>query len=907
MRSQTSIQTLDGAAPPQDVHHLCATGEMADRIRAFPWENTSLGPMSQWPPALVGAIGTMLESCFPTAILWGPEMLQFYNDAYIPLAADKHPSLLGQSTPAQWPESWPVVGSQLEAVLQRGERFYREKVLIPWRRNNVIQDVYWTYSYSPLRLVGGAVGGILIICQDVTGEVLATRERDALAVNLQSVLDSITDGLVVLDKDWRYTYSNEQGARIVGLRPEDLTGAKVWDLFPHAKGTKFYDGCHLAVESGRPVHFEEFYPDPLNRWLECHCYPSERGLSVYFRDSTDRKLAEEAIRRSEERFRTLFDLVPVGVGITDAASGRLLFSNEQMSRITGYTREELKGMTSNDLTHPEDRDENEDFYRSVETGATGEVVMTKRYVRKDGRVVWVRVCVRVIHDPADRTAQLLGTVEDITESRMAQRAIEENEARLTALVDSIPTLAWMAEKDGSVFWYNRRWYEYTGTDAEQMKGWGWQSVHDPAVLPAVLERWNVSLRTGDPFEMVFPLRGADGVFRSFITRVIPVRNAAGEVTRWFGTCTEVDELERTRGQLAAAQERIRVALSNVPLILYTADRDLRCTWIHRPHPKFEVNEIIGRRDDEIDPSGDFTELIDFKRSVMERDMSDRREMTLTIKGVQEVYDTYAEPIHGPDGEVVGVTVAAHDVTRQKLAEETLRKTEKLALAGRLAATIAHEINNPLESVTNLLYILRTSTTDEHARNYASIAEEELARVSQIVTQSLRFHRQSTVPTREKLSTVLDSAAALYEKRISRRTRIERDFSDRSEVQCYSSELRQVFGNLIGNALDAIRGEGTLYLRTREASDPVSGEKGVRVTVGDTGHGMDRQTLQRIAEPFFTTKGTNGTGLGLWISKDILQKHRAKMRVKSRPGPTRSGTVFSIFLPLESRLAPEREP
>ncbi|HET9087009.1 MAG TPA: PAS domain S-box protein, partial [Acidobacteriaceae bacterium] len=470
MTKQNFISSLDGAAAPRDPHQLCATGEMADRIRTFPWENTSLGPMSQWPPSLVGAIGTMLESCFPTAILWGPEMLQFYNDAYIPLAADKHPSLLGQSTPAQWPESWPVVGSQLEAVLHRGERFYQEKVLVPCRRNNVIQDVYWTYSYSPLRLVGGAVGGVLVICQDLTGEVLATRERDALALNLQSVLDSITDGLVVLDKEWRCSYSNDQGARIIGLRPEDLTGARAWDLFPHARGTKFYEGCHLAIESGRPVHFEEFYPDPLNLWLECHCYPSERVLSVYFRDITERKLAEEAIHRSEERFRTLFDLAPVGVAITDAVTGRLLFSNEQMSRITGYTAEELKGMTSSELTHPQDRDENQDLYRRVETGATEEVVMTKRYVRKDGRVVWVRVCVRAIHDPAYRNAQLLGTVEDITESRMAQRAIKENEARLTALVDSIPTLAWMAEKDGSVFWYNRRWYEYTGTDAEQMKG-----------------------------------------------------------------------------------------------------------------------------------------------------------------------------------------------------------------------------------------------------------------------------------------------------------------------------------------------------------------------------------------------------------------------------------------------------
>ena len=186
------------------------------------------------------------------------------------------------------------------------------------------------------------------------------------------------------------------------------------------------------------------------------------------------------------------------------------------------------------------------------------------------------------------------------------------------------------------------------------------------------------------------------------------------------------------------------------------------------------------------------------------------------------------------------------------------------------------------------------------RQYAIDAEQELVRVSQIVTQSLRFHRQSTVPQWEKMSSLLDSAAALFKSRMTtEHIEMKRDYEDRSLVWSYGSELRQVFGNLVGNAFDALRQGGTLSLRTREARDVHSGEPGIRVTVADNGQGMDAQTLARIAEPFFTTKGANGTGLGLWVSRDLLQKHHATMRIRSRTQPGSSGTVFSIFIPLEA--------
>ncbi|MGO4211310.1 sensor histidine kinase, partial [Terriglobus sp. YAF25] len=233
-------------------------------------------------------------------------------------------------------------------------------------------------------------------------------------------------------------------------------------------------------------------------------------------------------------------------------------------------------------------------------------------------------------------------------------------------------------------------------------------------------------------------------------------------------------------------------------------------------------------------------------------------------------------------------------------EEALRKTEKLAAAGRLAASIAHEINNPLESVTNLLYLLQTHPElDSMAREYVSTAQAELARVSEITQQTLRFYRQSTFPVQTQVGEVLDSVLALHHSRLgSARITVERQYDPAVALFGFSGELRQLFANLIGNAIDAMVGGGRLIVRARYGTGrSLRGGwcDGVRVTVSDTGTGMSEETQRRLFEPFYTTKDATGTGLGLWVSDEIIRKHSGTARVKSRQGE-QAGTTFAIFFP-----------
>ncbi|MBS1814773.1 MAG: PAS domain S-box protein [Acidobacteria bacterium] len=249
------------------------------------------------------------------------------------------------------------------------------------------------------------------------------------------------------------------------------------------------------------------------------------------------------------------------------------------------------------------------------------------------------------------------------------------------------------------------------------------------------------------------------------------------------------------------------------------------------------------------------------------------------------------------GILVGFSAIIRDVTTRKRAERALLQSEKLASVGRLASSIAHEINNPLESVTNLLYILQMQVLDSDTKSLVTMAQEELARVSQIATHTLRFHKQSSGRTAVHLQTLFDSVLGLYRARlINSKIETTNDCMGYPELLCYEGELRQILLNLVANAFDAMRTGGKLVLRSRPARLP-SGESAIRITVADTGSGMDASTLENLFEPFFSTKGIGGTGLGLWITKDLVAKNGGSIRVRSTTRPGRSGTAITMLFPL----------
>ena len=259
------------------------------------------------------------------------------------------------------------------------------------------------------------------------------------------------------------------------------------------------------------------------------------------------------------------------------------------------------------------------------------------------------------------------------------------------------------------------------------------------------------------------------------------------------------------------------------------------------------------------------------------------------------------PVFATDGSVQAITAASLEITQQKKAEDALIQSEKLAVVGRLASSIAHEINNPLESVTNLLFIAQNSTDLGQIHGCLEIAERELRRVAAITQQTLRFHKQSSSPQAVTAEQLFESVLSIFHGRtVNSGVVIRTRYRALRPVRCFEGEIRQVISNAVSNALDAMNpGGGFLELRSREGTSWSTGESGLFLTISDTGTGISPETQEKLFQAFFTTKGITGTGLGLWVSKDIMDRHHGAIEIRSSQAAGHHGTVFTIFLPFDA--------
>ena len=490
---------------------------------------------------------------------------------------------------------------------------------------------------------------------------------------ITSILESISDAFIVLDKEWRFTHVNSQAEEIYAPLKKtraNLLGKSIWLEFPELVGTTLETNFRRAMTEKVKVEFEIFYP-PLSAWFHVRAYPARDVLSVYFIDITERKRAEEAthllaaivdssddaivsknldgvitswnkaaerifgysaeeaigrhitliipeerreeeteiigrlkrgervdhfqtvrvrkdggylevsltispvrdstgriigaskvarditaqkraeiaLKESEERFRAIVQATPECVKVV-APDGTLLAMNSSGCQMVEANCEaDIIGKSVYGLIAPEHRQKFIDFNESVCKGNAGEAEFA--IIGLKGARRWMETHAVPMRDPASGQTVQLAVTRDVTARKEADEKLRRSEEELRALANSIPQLAWMAHPDGRAFWFNRGWYEYTGSTPEQMEA-GWKAMHDPELLPEVAERWAESVRNETPFEMEFPLRGADGVYRWFLTRVSPFRDDKGKVLRWFGTNTNIDEQRQLLRSLSEA-------------------------------------------------------------------------------------------------------------------------------------------------------------------------------------------------------------------------------------------------------------------------------------------------------------------------------------------------------------------
>ncbi len=469
-------------------------------------------------------------------------------------------------------------------------------------------------------------------------------------------------------------------------------------------------------------------------------------------------------------------------------------------------------------------------------------------------------------------------------------AIEDSQFRM--LAENIPTLCWMANPDGSIYWYNRRWHEYCGSTPQQMQGWGWQSVHDPAILPDVLARWTACIVSGDPFEMTFPLRGADGIFRPFLTRVQPARDSEGGIVGWFGANIDVSAQIDAEAELRAANLKLHAIAAEREAILGQLGEGVIVT---DPHGRITfVNDAATRLHGvtriDVEPE-DYTEAYSLLTEFGEPHPIEDLPLTRAVRNTETVIDARwrirrpddtevlaignARPVYAPDASVIGAVLTIRDDTRRHAAEEAL--SEALRIKELLLQEVNHRVKNSLQLVVSLLTLQAGKT---EAKQVKQSLLEACSRIGVVAAMHERLYTTGSHDRVDLTAYLRDLTTDIVAALDSEGT-ISLHFADQGEVVVDLADavpIALVVNELLTNAMKYA------FRQARAGRIDIaiqSNAENIEIAISDDGAGLP--------DGFDTNKST---GLGMRIVSALTQQVRGKIVRR----PAAQGTSFVMIIP-----------
>jgi PAS domain S-box-containing protein len=978
-----------------ELRFLEQGGEMGRRIREHDWAATPLGPPDSWPQPLRFALGICLGSQMPTAIYWGPELRLFYNDAWAPIPAERHPAALGKPGAEVWPEIWDVVGPQFAQVIATGKGFATYDQRLDMARGGVPRETYWNYSFTPIRDEHGRVCGILNQGNETTATVFSQRERRAEVERLHELFQQAPGAVALLEgPDHVFALTNPAYHALTGRA--ELIGKAVAEALPEIIDQGFVDLLDQVFETGvayrasaQPVLLTRDGVDET-RMVDFVFQPikdaagATTAIFIEANDVTERVTAESRLRESEERLQLALQATNiVGVWDWDLVTDRLK-TDARLARLYGVDAALAEQGESSAAflshVHPEDV---ERLRAGIgEAVRSGDPFSSEyRLVDADGRVRWVTAQGRCSYNAEGRAVRFPGVIFEITERREAEEAarraaadleaatqdqaflfdlagrqraldspeaimrlgagaiaerlgidrvgfyrvtdndavqfgpcvtsgklpslegtrrldmnaanaiyrqgqtlvshdaandprfvgsdlsryspaavgvplmrggawvgslyanqaeprqwrpeevalieasaqstwdaveraaaviaLRESEAKFRAIANSIDPMVWSTLPDGFHDYYNDRWYEFTGVPYGSTDGEAWNDMFHPDDQPRAWGVWRRCLETGEPYHIEYRLRHHSGTYRWVLGRAQPVRDDAGAITRWFGTCTDIQDI-------------------------------------------VDAREVLARSRHELE------------QAVEER-------------------------------------------TRQLMsAEERLRQAHKMEAVGQLTGGIAHDFNNMLAVIIGSLDMLERriaqGTTD--LDRYIVAARDGATRAAALTQRLLGFARQqplAPVPLdiNALVSDMIDLLMRTLGEKVTVETRLQ---SHLAPALADPNLLENVILNLSVNARDAMPDGGRLTIETanRVLDGGEAGELGlaagdyVALTVADTGVGMSQEVAARAFDPFFTTKGVGkGTGLGLSQVFGFARQSGGHVAIDTAPG---RGTRVILLLP-----------
>ncbi|UTY60044.1 ATP-binding protein [Massilia sp. erpn] len=788
------------------------------------------------------------------------------------------------------------------------------------------------------------------------------------AVQLHTVLDSITDGLAVLDLQWNITYLNARAEDLIQARtPERPTplGKNLWQEFPALRHTVLEERFRHALAAQQTVSFELYYA-PRARWLEVRAFPSSAGLTAYIQDITRRKDDERALRDSSKRLQVALSTGQLGDWSGDMCSRSVMLGDRAAALFDLPAETPIPWAALRERVLQEDWDAVWQAFQQARTSAS-DFQTECRVQHGGGERLWLRVAGRFNYGEGGELLGMTGMVQDVSTRKAAEDTLRHSQEELRALANSIPQLAWIAHFDGNMVWYNERWYEYTGTTPDQVLNHGWEQVYEPDSLPAMKARWRASLRSGTPFEMEFPIRGADGHYRWFLTRANPVRDSTGQLRCWFGTSTDVDQVKRVQealreeskmlevlnstGNALAQRRELRPLLQDVTAAAADISGARFAAFYYRGEggaPLYTVAGLVPEAFRRLPLRRAAALLAPVLRGAIMRaaeapdDPALRSYLALPVRSGSSavlgallfghpepaMFSERTERIVAGFAAQAGVALdnARLNEAMRHAAEERrlLLDSERGARAeaertsqmkDEFLATLSHELRTPLTAILGWAQVLRRGSRDladlnrgletieRNARAQAQLIED-LLDMSRITSGKVQLDMQRISPL-TILDAVIETVRPAAE---AKQIRIERDYQASVLVAADPGRLQQVMWNLLSNALKFTPHGGAVKLSVGLAGGQVE------IVISDSGIGIQPEFLAHVFERFrqadaSTTRRHGGLGLGLSIVKHLVEQHGGTVAAAS--AGEGSGASFTVCLPLASGpalpLRPARPP
>jgi len=629
------------------------------------------------------------------------------------------------------------------------------------------------------------------------------------------------------------------------------------------------------------------------------------------------------LQEFEKRYQAIFEAAPIGIAIA-SPQGRFIETNDALIRMLGYSRHEIEKLTFMDITHPDDRAETQRLSRAVRDGKINFYRTEKRYIKKDGEVVWVVVRATALRNDDGSLKYWLGLMVDITEHKNAKEALAESEKKYRMLFESSAEGILVAQADNQKFRYaNRAICEMLGYRAEELIRMGVHDIHAKEDLNFVLDEFNAMARGEKGLAENIPCLCKDGtkIFVNINSTIMPIDGVPCNV----GFFQNISERLKSEDALRQSEEKYRSILESIEEGYFEVDLIGNFTFFNSALPK-----IMGFPPDELMKTNnrDFTseETARKMRQVFKRIIRTGRSARVlnyeitSRDGTKKILEISASLMRNADRKPAGFRGLVRDVTEQLIAEKEkdrmaaqIRQAQKMEAIGTLAGGIAHDFNNLLMGFQgNLSLMLMEMSPDNPFYDYLTAMEDYVKRGSDLTRQILGFARGGKYEAKPtNLNDLLEQSSQMF-GRTRKEIVIHKKFqSNPWPVEVDRGQIEQVLLNLFVNAAQAMPSGGDIYLETENVTlkeedweKPYALTQGeyVKIAVVDSGVGMDRETLDRIFEPFYTTKEVSrGTGLGLASAYGIIKNHNGMIDVASKKG---EGTTLTIYLPRTSKDFPE---